>query len=273
MKENTAIQDYLKFKKEHNIQKSIREEVSYKDTKYSKWIALFVLISTLVFIVIFGINATKETATLSLYNTWYVKGLLINLLIVYLMILYGRKTLHRQITASVDNYKQHALWLFFSDIDWESLSLRGYWLELVAEKYAFVHDEHIIFNHSVIHEELQYKEKPTFYFNSNKISIWFSIISPLVGIVLSFVDIKEIFGKEWQVVGYLLLIILLTVSPILYVTCIILRGKYTEKKNEHQSMQDYVIIMKYILAKRKLVQNQKSDKDLIKKFFRQMSRR
>lgn len=275
MKENSAIQDYLKFKKEYNIQKMIRDAVFYKDNQYGKSILYFVLITSFVFIGAFGVNVfkTKDTSIVTLYNTWYFIGLLINLLVIYCIILYDKIILQRLIKKSVNNYKQHILSLLYSDIDWESLSLRGYWQELAAEKYAFVGDENIDFNYNVIHEELQYKEKPIFYFNSNKISIWLSIIFPLSGVVLSFIDIKELFGKEWQVIGYLLLIILLTVSPMIYLGYSILKGNYTEKKNEHQSMQDYVIIMKYIQEKRKLTPGKKHNKNLIMKMFRQISRR
>ncbi|MGU3375205.1 hypothetical protein [Chryseobacterium sp. M5A1_1a] len=275
MKENNPIQDYLKFKKEYNIQKSIREAVSYKGNKYSKWIAYIVLVSTFIFIVTFGIKAykTKESDFLILYNTWYVQGLLINLLIMYLLNLFDIILFYRRIKESINNYKQNAFSLLYSSIDWNSLSLRGYWYEVVAEKYTSVRDENINFNYNVMHEELQYKEKPNFYLNSNNISVWFSIISPVFAVILYFVDPKEYFGKEWLIVGKLLLVIILTISPIIYLIYSTLRGKYIQKKTEYQSIQDYTIIMKYILEKRKLVQNPKLDKDLIKKIFRQMSRR
>ncbi|RXM50570.1 MULTISPECIES: hypothetical protein [unclassified Chryseobacterium] len=253
----------------------IRDAVLYKDNQYGKSILYFVLITSFVFIGVFGVSVfkTKDTSIVTLYNTWYFIGLLINLLVIYCIILYDKIILLKLIKKSVNNYKQHILSLLYSDIDWESLSLRGYWQELAAEKYAFVGDENIDFNYNVIHEELQYKEKPIFYFNSNKISIWLSIIFPLSGVVLSFIDIKELFGKEWQVIGYLLLIILLTVSPMIYLGYSILKGNYTEKKNEHQSMQDYVIIMIYIQEKRKLIPGKKHEKNLIMKMFRQISRR
>lgn len=275
MKENTVVQDYLKFKKDHNIQKSIREAVSYEGNKYSKGIAYVVLISTFIFFTTFLVRAflTKESDFLLLYNTWYVKGLLINLLIMYLLNLFDIILLYRRIKESINTYKQNAFSLLYSSIDWDSLPLRGSWFEIVEEKYKSVRDENINFNYNVMHEELQYKEKPNFYLNSNNISVWFSIISPVFAVILYFVDPKEYFKKEWLILGKLLLVIVLTISPIIYLIYSTLKGKYTQKQTEYQSMQDYVIIMKYILAKRKLIQNQKSDKDLIKKFFRQISRR
>lgn len=274
MKENTAIQDYLKFKKEHNIQKSIREAVSYKGNKYSKWIAYVVLVSTFIFFTIFLIRAflTKESDFLLLYNTWYVKGLLINLLIMYLLNLFDIILLYRQIKKFINIYKQNAFSLLYSSIDWNSLPLRGSWFGIVEGKYKSVRDEIINFNYNIIHEELQYKEKPNFYLNSNNISVWFSIISPVFAVVLYFIDPKEYFKKEWLIIGKLMLVIVLTISPIIYLVYSTLKGKYIQKQTEYQSMQDYVITMKYILEKRKLLQNSKSDKDLIKKIFRQLSR-
>ncbi|OPB98210.1 hypothetical protein BAS10_06145 [Elizabethkingia meningoseptica] len=271
MQTENVTQDYLRFRKEYNIQKVIRNSVSYKESLYSRWTAYFVLIIILICLSLYFINTwNTEQETFEIYNKWYVYALLLNIPITYSLILYNKIVLYKKMKKSIPYYNQKGLSLLYSKINWGHLSIRNYWYEQITNIYSSIDSKIINFNNEIINEELRHKEKPSFPLTLNNISTWLSIISVILAAIIYCIDIKVIVGKEWNLALKLLAMVLLMLYPFFHLIIYLINEKYISRRDDYKAMQDYVTIMKYVLEKRQLSQHDKVQKGIITKLLEKL---
>lgn len=171
MQTENVTQDYLRFRKEYNIQKVIRNSVSYKESLYSRWTAYFVLIIILICLSLYLIITwNTEQETFEMYNKLYVYVFLATIPITYLLIYYNKIVLYKKMKKSIPYYNQKWISLLYSKINWKHLSIRNYWYEQITNIYSSIDSKIINFNDKIMNEELRHKEKPSFPLTLNNIS-------------------------------------------------------------------------------------------------------
>ncbi|MDV3769056.1 hypothetical protein CMU26_05815 [Elizabethkingia anophelis] len=271
MQIENVTQDYLRFRKEYNIQKVVRNSVSYKESLYSKRTAYFVLASILIYFSQFLINIwNTEQEAFKVYNKWYVYGLLTNIPITYSLILYNKIVLFMKMKKSIPYYSQKGISLLYSKTNWEHLSIRIYWYEQITDIYSSIDSKIINFNNEVMNEELRHKEKPLFPLTLNNISTWLSITSIISAAIIYCIDIKVIVGKEWNLALKLLAMVLLMLYPFFHLIIYLINERYISRRDDYKAMQDYVTVMRYILEKRQLYQHDKAQKSIITKLLEKL---
>lgn len=271
MQIENVTQDYLRFRKEYNIQKVVRNSVSYIESLYSKRTAYFVLVSILIYFSQFLINIwNTEQEAFKVYNKWYVYGLLTNIPITYLLVLYNKVILYKKMKKSIPYYNQSGISLLYSKINWGHISIRNYWYEQIVNIYSSVDSKIIYFNHRIMNEELRHREKPSFPLASNNISIWLSIISAISTAIIYCIDIKVVLGKEWNLALKLVAMIALMLYPFFYLIIYLINQRYISRIDEYKSIQDYVTVMNYIMENRRLLQRKKTQKGFIARFLEEV---
>ncbi|MDV3897326.1 hypothetical protein CMU05_07005 [Elizabethkingia anophelis] len=267
MQIENVTQDYLRFRKEYNIQKVVRNSVSYKESALSRCIAYYILVTTLIYFSQFLVNIwSMEQETFEIYNKWYVYALLLNIPATYSLIFYNKIVLYKKMKKSIPYYNQKWISLLYSKINWKHLSIRNYWYEQITNIYSSIDSKIINFNDKIMNEELRHKEKPSFPLTLNNISTWLSIISVISAAIIYCIDIKAVVGEEWSLALKLLAMILLMLYPFFHLIIYIINERYISRRDDYKAMQDYVTIMRYILEKRQLTKSKEIQKGIITQF-------